>query len=124
MDEETLPQSLQWTLERPITHGGVTVETITLRAPTVGEVMKATAVQGRSNMEVALWMINAVSGIDYGALQQLPEYIVGQMVSYMEEFARVPAPSPLERYREARRKRVEEMDRLSANASTGEAAAT
>ena len=71
--------------------------TITVRAPNVGELMKATAVPGANGLEVTLRLIEAVSAeqIPYAALLLCPAWVIDQISRYMESFAGTPMPSPL-----------------------------
>jgi hypothetical protein len=61
MDWVPPPEPLTWTLDRPIPFASATYGTVTLRAPTAGDVLKATAIQGASGTDVTLRLIAAVS---------------------------------------------------------------
>jgi hypothetical protein len=112
MDDETtevpqpgteVPEPVTWNLRTPIQHAGMTYEQVTLRAATVEQMMKATAVRGASNLEVACRLIETISGVPYEAVRKLPEWMLGQMTEYLEEFTGNPAPDPLARWRQARK---------------------
>ena len=115
---EPVPATVTWTLETPISHGGMRFSTVTLVAPTAEQAMKASAVRGASNMEVVCRLISNCSAerVPYEAVQQIPEWIVGQMAAYFEEFAGAPAPGPLEAWRQARKA----AQAAAASAPTGE----
>ena len=98
-----VPEPLTWTLREAIKHNGVKYTEITLRAPTGGDTLKATGVKGASNLDTVHRLIEAVSGVPYEVIAQVPEWMIGQMAGYFEEFAEAPAPDPLERWRQARR---------------------
>jgi hypothetical protein len=90
------PATMTWTLSDPPRVGTMTYPQITMRAPRVGEVMKATAVPGATNLEVSLRLIETVSAeqIPYAALLEVPAWIVDQIGRYMESFSRAPMPTP------------------------------
>jgi len=104
-----IPEPVTWVLKKPLVHNGMTYPTVTLRAPTGGEILKATAVRNRANMEVGLRLIECVNveGVPYEALCQLPAYLALQMGAYMDEFEGTPAPDPLEAWRKARSEAAE-----------------
>lgn len=93
------PEPVTWELPRPLVFGTATYPTITLRAPTAGNVLKATAVRGVSGMEVTLRLIAAISGegVPYEALLDLPSWVCDQMSEYLDSFNGAPAPAPLRR---------------------------
>lgn len=97
------PEPMTWLLPAPIQFGSAAYPTVTLRAPTAGDVLKATAIPGASGMQVTLQLIAKVSveQIPYEALPALPAYLVEQMGSYMDLFGGAPLPSPLEDWRAA-----------------------
>jgi hypothetical protein len=91
------PEPVTWDLPKPLVFGSVTYATITLRAATAGDILKATAVRGASGMEVTLRLIANISGegVPYEALSGLPAWIVDQMSSYLDSFNGAPLPIPL-----------------------------
>jgi hypothetical protein len=91
------PAQLTWALPAPLTNGPAVYHSVTLRAATAGDVLKATAMRGASGMEVTLRLISAVSaeGVPYEVLWQLPAWMVDQMSSYLDSFNGAPMPSPL-----------------------------
>jgi hypothetical protein len=93
---EPPPASLTWTLPDPPRIGTMMYPHITVRAPNVGEVMKATAVPGATNLETTLRLIEVVSAeqIPYAALLLVPAWIVDQISRYMESFSSYPMPKP------------------------------
>ena len=97
------PQPVTWELEEPIKHKVASWSSITLRAPTAGDVLKATAMRGASGLEVTLRMISAISGeqVPYEALVDLPAWIVNQMSNYIDSFNGAPPPIPLRPTRSA-----------------------
>jgi hypothetical protein len=105
------PASVTWTLrnkDKPgqaIMHGGLAYTTVTVGAPTSEDVLKATAVQGTSGLESTLRMISAASveQVPYEVIRRQPQWLNLQISDYMDEFAGVPAPDPLEAWRTARR---------------------
>ena len=92
------PEPVTWELQRPIAFGSATFSTVTLRAPTAGDVLKATAVRNASGMEITLRIIAAISGegVPYEALLSLPSWIVEQMSRYLDSFNGNPPPLPLQ----------------------------
>jgi hypothetical protein len=98
-----VPEPVTWKLRETIAHNGVRYAEVTLRAPTGGDTLKAASVRGSSNLEIVHRLIEEVSGVHYDVVKQLPEWMIGQMAAYFEEFAEAPAPDPLERWRQARR---------------------
>ena len=104
MDWVPPPEFVPWTLPAPIAFGSVTYATVTLRAPTAGDVLKASAIQGASGMDVALRLIAAVSveQVPYEALRFMPAYLVEQMSGYLDMFGGAPLPGPLEEWRAGR----------------------
>ena len=100
-----VPEPITWTLPKPVMHGGVRYETLTMSAPTSEDVLKATAVQGASGLEVTLRIIESASAehVPYDVLKQQPQWFNQQVSDYMEEFVGAPAPDPLEAWRTARR---------------------
>jgi hypothetical protein len=93
------PEPVTWELATPLAFGSATYPTITLRAPTAGDVLKATAVRGSSGMEVALRLIATISAerVPYEALLTLPAWLADQMGQYLDSFAGAPPPPPLRR---------------------------
>jgi hypothetical protein len=93
------PGPVTWELDPPLKHNGGTYVAVTLRAPTAGDVLKATAVRGASGMEVTLRMISSISGegVPYEALLLLPAWMVDQMSGYLDSFNGAPPPLPLRR---------------------------
>ena len=98
-----VPEPITWTLREPMMHNGVSYATITLRAPTGEDMMKASAVRGASNIEVVHRLVETVSGVPYDVLKKIPEWMTSQMASYFDEFAGQPMPDPLEQWRKDRR---------------------
>ena len=99
-----VPEPVTWTLPTPLAFNGMSYGSVTLRAPTGADILKATAVRGAAGMDVTLRLIEAVSAehVPYDALKTLPAYLVMQMSDYMDEFAGTPAPDPLAAWRAAR----------------------
>jgi hypothetical protein len=90
------PEPVKWDI-KPVALGSTTYTTVTLRAPTPADIMKATALRGESGMAVALRLISAVSGegIPFEALAQIPAWQIEQMSNYFESFTGAPLPDPL-----------------------------
>jgi hypothetical protein len=90
------PEPVKWDI-RPVTIGTTTYTTVTLRAPTPADIMKATAIRGETGMAVALRLISAVSSeeIPFEALALVPAWQVEQMSNYFESFTGSPLPDPL-----------------------------
>jgi hypothetical protein len=99
------PDSMTWTLQKPVEFAGATYPAITLRSPTVAETLKATAVRSATNLEATCRLIGIVSaeGIPYEAIILLPTWLIEQMSGYMDAFAGAPAPDPLEQWYQQRR---------------------
>ncbi len=99
-----LPEPLTWTLPTPLTFNGMQYGSVTLRAPSGADIMKASAIPGASGLDVTLRLIEAVSAehVPYEALKTLPAYMVMQMGNYMDEFSGAPEPDPLAAWRAAR----------------------
>ena len=95
-DRTPPPEPVTWELDKPLSFGPATYPAITLRAPTAGDVLKATAVRGAAGMEVTLRLIAAISaeGVPYEALLSLPAWVVDQMANYFDSFTG-PLPIPL-----------------------------
>ena len=121
-----VPEPQAWTLPKPITHGGIQYLTLTIGAPTSEDVLKATAVQGASGLEVTLRIIESASAehVPYDVLKKQPQWFNQQISDYMEEFVGAPAPDPLEAWRTARREaQIAEMKaRADAEAKAAEIA--
>jgi hypothetical protein len=115
---EAPPASVTWTLDVPVEFGGNRWPTVTLRAPTAGELQKATAVRGMSGLEATQRLISVVSaeGVPYEAVQKLPKYVVDQMDAYMDLFGATPYPGPLDAWLK-RRAEAEKAD-AAAQAAT------
>jgi hypothetical protein len=98
------PPTVTWTLDPPIETASFKISTITLKAPTIGQMQKCSAVRGMSTQEVALRIIAEVASErpTYEATQQIPSHIIDQMVEYIGSFGGSPAPSPLQEWREKR----------------------
>lgn len=103
MDWVPPPEPMTWVLPNPIKFGSATYPTITLRAPTAGDILMATTIQGASNTQVGLQMIASISveGVPYEALAQrgtdgLPAHLMEQMTGYFDMFGGAPMPGPLE----------------------------
>ena len=101
MDWTYPPEPVTWTLPVAIALGSATYSTVTLRAPTAGDVMKATAVSGASSTDVALRLISTVSAeaVPHEALQKVPAYLIEQMSNYLDCFGGAPLPGPLDEWR-------------------------
>lgn len=86
-------------------HNGIHFEKLTIGAPTSEDVLKASAVQGASGLDVTLRMIESASAehVPYDVLKQQPHWFNQQISDYMEEFVGAPAPDPLETWRRQRR---------------------
>jgi hypothetical protein len=84
-------------------------DSVTLRAPTSADILKATAIRGQSPLDTTLRLIEGVSGehVPYDALKTLPAWLVMQMGEYMDEFMGSPGPDPLVAWRAARRAAAE-----------------
>jgi hypothetical protein len=93
------PEPVTWELAAPLAFGSATYPTVTLRAPTAGDVLKATAVRGSGGMEVTLRLISTISSehVPYEALLNLPAWLVDQMGQYLDSFTGAPPPLPLRR---------------------------
>lgn len=104
-DWTPVPEPVTWTLPAPISHNGMNYATITLRAPTGENLLKAMAIPGASNADVTHRLIEAVSAeqVPYDAVKKLPWWLIEQMDGYMSEFTGAPAPDPLEAWRQARK---------------------
>ena len=104
MDWVAPPEPMTWVLPTPIQFGSASYPSVTLRAPTASDVLKATSVPGAGGMQVTLQLIATVSveSVPYEALVMLPAYLVEQMGSYMDLFGGAPLPSPLEAWRQER----------------------
>jgi len=103
-DWTPVPEPVTWTLPKPLTQGGMSYTTVTLRAPTAEDILKATAVRGASGVDVTLRLIESTSAehVPYEVLKKQPSWVIQQMSDYTEEFAGAPAPDPLEARRNAR----------------------
>ena len=91
------PEPVTWELVPPVSFGSTTYTAVTLRSPTAGNLLKATAVPGESGVQVTMRLIAAISaeGIPYEALLQVPSWQIEQMSSYFEMFNGAPLPGPL-----------------------------
>ena len=100
-----VPEPMTWQLAKPLSHNGLSYGSVTLRAPSAADILKATAIPGAVGMDVTLRLIEAVSAehVPYDLLKALPAYLIMQMSDYLDEFAGTPAPDPLEAWRAARR---------------------
>jgi hypothetical protein len=98
------PEPVTWTFPTPIQFGPASYTSLTLRAPTAAEILKANALPGTVPLDMTVRLICAVSGdaIPYEAAIRLPAWIIGQMADYMDSFAGAPLPVPLEIWRRAR----------------------
>jgi hypothetical protein len=104
VDWTPVPEPVTWTLPKPATEGGLSYSTVTMSAPTAGDILKATAVRGASGVDVTLRLIEAASAehVPYEVLKKQPSWLIQQISEYTEEFAGAPAPDPLESWRTAR----------------------
>jgi hypothetical protein len=100
-----VPEPVTWPLPKPMEHGGVQYVTVTVGAPTVEDILKATAVRGAAGVDVTLRMIASASqeNVPYDVLKKQPSWLMEKISEYFEEFAGAPAPDPLESWRAARR---------------------
>ena len=91
------PEPVTWILAKPVAYGGTTYTKITLRAPTAGDIINATAIPGQSGLAIALRMVSAISAetIPYEALLSVPSWQIEQMSNYFESFSGAPLPGPL-----------------------------
>jgi hypothetical protein len=98
------PEPVTWQFPRPIQFGPASYTSVTLRAPTAAEVLKAGALPNAAPLDMTLRLIAAVSGdaIPYEALVHVSAWQIGQMADYMDSFAGAPMPDPLEAWRRAR----------------------
>ena len=101
MDWTPPPEPLSWILPATIRIGQNSYTSVTLRAPTAGDVLKANAIPGASGYDVGLRLISIINleGVPYEAITQLPAYLVDQMASYVDMFGGAPLPDPLEEWR-------------------------
>lgn len=99
------PEPVTWTLPKPIDHNGVRYTTVTLRAPLVEDVLKASALQGASPYDMTRRLIAAVSveQLPDDVALKIPDWMAGQMSGYLDSFAGAPEPVPLEEWRAAMR---------------------
>lgn len=97
------PTPLTWELDDAISFNGATFHTVSLRAPTGADMLKATGTRGASNMQINMQMIAAVSmeQVPYEAVQLLPLWLIQQMNEYLDLFGGAPEPSPLAAWRKA-----------------------
>jgi hypothetical protein len=100
-----VPEPVTWSLQAPVEFNGVRYSTVTLRAPTGDEVLKAASLPGSSGYEISLRLIGEVSAeqMPYEAVRKLPVWLTGKMTDYFDSFAGAPDPDPLEAWRTARR---------------------
>jgi hypothetical protein len=114
-----VPEPVTWTLPTPLTAGGMRFTTVTLRAPTAGDVLKATAIPGASALDVTLRLIEAVSAeqVPYEQLKLVPAAVVEQMSAYLDLFGGAPLPDPLEAWQAERRARQAAATALSSGAA-------
>ena len=105
-----VPEPMTWQLPGPLTHNGMSYASVTLRAPSAADILKATAIPGAVGMDITLRLIEVVSAehVPYDVLKTMPAYLIMQMSDYLDEFAGTPAPDPLEAWRAARRKAARE----------------
>jgi hypothetical protein len=97
------PEPLTWDLANSISVNGGSFHTVTLRAPTGADILKATGVRGAGNAQIGMQLIAAVSmeGMPYEAVQLLPTYLIEQMNGYLDLFGGAPEPAPLAAWRKA-----------------------
>ena len=114
------PEPVKWDLVPPVTFGSATYTGVTLRSPTAGNLLKATAVPGETGVSVTLRLISAISaeGIPFEAMLMVPSWQIEQMSNYFEMFNGAPLPGPL-----AERAAAALEDTISPDASTGAKAA-
>ena len=108
MDWTPPPEPMTWVLPRPIQFGSASYPTITLRAPSAGDILKAGAIPGSSEVQINLRLISVLSveQVPYEALAMpspdgLPAHLMGQMGAYIDMFGGAPLPGPLEEWRKA-----------------------
>jgi len=108
-----VPEPVTWQMPDPIANNGVTYQTVTLRAPTGEQLLKAMAIPGASATDVTHRLIAEVSAekVPYDVVKKLPWWMIEKMDGYMSLFAGAPDPDPLEAWRQARR------DALAADAA-------
>jgi len=100
-----VPEPVTWTMPAPISgDGGLTYATVTLRAPSGEDVLKAMAIPGASNADITHRLIESVSAehVPYDVVKKLPWWMITQMSDYMDSFLGAPLPDPLEAWRTAR----------------------
>jgi hypothetical protein len=90
------PEPVTWTI-RPVSHGGTTYKTVTLRAPTSEDILKASANSRETGLAQALRLISAISeeAIPFEVLLKIPSWQIEQMTGYFESFSGAPLPDPL-----------------------------
>ena len=104
-----VPEPITWQMPEPIAYNGVTYQTVTLRAPTGEQLLKAMAIPGASSADITHRLIAEVSTekMPYDAVKKLPWWMISKMSDYMDLFAGAPDPDPLEAWRAARRAAAE-----------------
>ena len=102
------PEPMAWVLPRPLQHGQNSYASVTLRAPTAGDILKASAIPGATAFDMTLRLISAISleGVPYDALLGVPAYLIEQMSAYLDMFGGAPLPDPLEQWRSEQAERA------------------
>jgi hypothetical protein len=124
------PEPLTWELPKPLVFGSQTYSTITLRAPSGGDVLKASAMPGASPYAVSINLIAIVSAekVPYQALARdgeegLPAHLIEQMASYLDLFGGAPIPGPLDIWHKAQVAKQKEQAKAVIDLETGQAVA-
>jgi hypothetical protein len=97
------PAQVTWAFDPPLVANAQTYPQATLHAPCGADVLKATAIQGSSGLEVTarLCAILSVEGVPFEAMITAPSWQLEQMSNYVDSFNSAPLPGPLEDYRKA-----------------------
>jgi hypothetical protein len=90
------PEPVTWTI-KPVNVGTTTYSSVTLRAPTPADILKATANARENSLTHALRLISAISEeqVPFEALLNVPTWQIEQMSGYFESFSGAPLPDPL-----------------------------
>lgn len=72
---------------KPVTVGDMTYDTIVLREPTVGDMMKISLLRG---MEGIVSLVHMISGVPRAAILLLPISVLRQCNAYLEQFTEEP----------------------------------
>jgi len=103
MDWTPPPTPMTWTLPTPVTFENQSYASVTVGCPTASDLLKAADVPGASAVDVTLRLIEAINveRVPYGALREMPAFVVEQIGSYFDMFMGAPLPGPLEAWRKA-----------------------